>query len=47
MFRFTSIKPHKRMLCPNTQAITNGYAAGIGPSLFFPDLPKFGFGKKW
>ena len=35
MFRFTSIKHHKRMLC---QAITNGYAAGIGPSPFFPRL---------
>ena len=29
------------------QAITNGYATGIGPSPFSQDLPKFGFGKKW
>ena len=24
------------MLCPNTQAVINGYAAGWGPSPFFP-----------
>ena len=27
------------------QAFTDGYAAGIGPSPFSQDLPKFGFGK--
>ena len=29
------------------QAMINGYAAGIGPSSFSHDLPKFGLGKKW
>ena len=24
------------MLCPNTQAVINGYAAGWGPRPFFP-----------
>ena len=28
MFRFTSIKSHWRMLCPNIQAVTNGYSTG-------------------
>ena len=30
------IKSHWRMLCPNTQAVINGYAAGWGPRPFFP-----------
>ena len=30
------IKSHWRMLCPNTQVVINGYAAGWGPRQFFP-----------
>ena len=29
------IKSHWRMLCPNTQAVINGYAAGWGPRPFY------------
>ena len=36
VFRFTSIKSHWRMLCPNTQAVTNGYSTGCGPRPFSP-----------
>ena len=36
MFRFTSIKSHWRMLCPNTRAVTNGYSTGWGPRPFSP-----------
>ena len=30
------IKSHRRMLCPNTQAVINGYETGWGPRPFFP-----------
>ena len=30
------IKSHWLMLCPSTQAVINGYAAGWGPRPFFP-----------
>ena len=32
------------MLCPNTQAVTNGYVAGWGPRPFFQNVLKFGVG---
>ena len=36
VFRFAYIISHWRMLCPNTQAVTNGYLAGWAPRSFFP-----------
>ena len=32
------------MLCPSTQAVTNGYSTGRGPRPFSPKVLKFGFG---
>ena len=32
------------MICPNTQAVANGYSTGWGPRTFSSNVLKFGFG---